>query len=360
MIIHFIYPHKNRIRTPDIIGIKIFEYLRQRYKIKIYDWDLFKKIYPRKGDILIGHLHPNPLTIMQRSFYSKNWEKRIIIQPFNGDKFTNSFLNSFVRDCDLFITICGKYWYDSIKLSPLFKHWSSKCVQLDLAVDTGNFPFVKKFFNSKNERRFLYIGNDNPLKNLKFLNKLSHKIPNNVDWVGSGCFNYKYLNSIGYLDFSDKSNQKFLEGYDFLISLGTHDANPTTVLEAIAWGIIPITSKTSGYTDDDGVIIIDITDINKATNQILNILNMGDYELLKKQHKNLKTIKSKFTWDVFLLNFEKHFNLALRNSKVNSPIKYKNIDFSLSDRFIQVKRNLRVFLAPFINNFRYLLRLNKK
>ena len=33
---------------------------------------------------------------------------------------------------------------------------------------------------------------------------------------------------------------------------GKSDPNPTVILEAMAWGLIPIATKGSGYTEDDG------------------------------------------------------------------------------------------------------------
>ena len=52
--------------------------------------------------------------------------------------------------------------------------------QLDLGLDRNQYPFIKKKFNSKNKRKFIYIGNDyaynNFAKNLNFLKKICDKV----------------------------------------------------------------------------------------------------------------------------------------------------------------------------------------
>ena len=84
----------------------------------------FEKIIPNKGDILIGHAHTNPLTVFRRSI-DQNWAKKVLLQPYNEDIFQMSHLYNLIPKCDLFISVCGKYWFDRINNSP-FKKWKKR------------------------------------------------------------------------------------------------------------------------------------------------------------------------------------------------------------------------------------------
>ena len=59
-----------------------------------------------------------------------------------------SHLYNLIPKCDLFISICGKYWFDRVNNSP-FKKWKKRMVHIDLGLDTKVYPFVKKKFNKK-------------------------------------------------------------------------------------------------------------------------------------------------------------------------------------------------------------------
>ena len=75
---HIIYPFNlKKDINPWSIGNNIFYALKYKYKVKTYVWTSIAKISPQNGDVLIGHAHPNPLTIFRRSVKSKNWFKKM-------------------------------------------------------------------------------------------------------------------------------------------------------------------------------------------------------------------------------------------------------------------------------------------
>ena len=124
--LHLIYPFdlKKKI-NPWSIGNNIYHALKNDFKIINYNWMSFGKIYPNKGDILIGHAHPNPFTIFRRSIENSNWHKKILIQPYNEDPLQMSHLYDLIPKCDDFIAICGEYWKKRINKSK-FKSWKKK------------------------------------------------------------------------------------------------------------------------------------------------------------------------------------------------------------------------------------------
>jgi len=245
MTIHLVYPHQNKISAPDVIGYKLSQALLSLGPVITYEWDSIGKILPNPNDILIGHPHPFPYTIFRRSLQHSNWSKVIILQPFNLDVKQVGYIDSIIDKCDRFLAITGKYWFDCIDQSSLSR-WSPKMIQIDLAVDRNNFPRIKRRFNIPGQRKFIYIGNDNPVKNVSFLSKIAQALPEYCfAWAGAGN-DHVGLQRFGQIDFSSKSGQELISQYDFMITVGTADANPTTVLEAMSWGLVQVCNPTSG------------------------------------------------------------------------------------------------------------------
>ena len=120
-----------------------------------------------------------------------------------------------------------------MKDSP-FRHWEPKIIHLDLAVDRSDFPFIKENFSPVGKRRFLYIGHTAWCKNISFLEKLADQLPKiDFAWIG-GNQSLKNIKGLGKLDFSNLEAKELVQKYDFLITVGSADANPITILGAMA------------------------------------------------------------------------------------------------------------------------------
>ena len=300
MTIHLLYPHKNRISAPNIIGFKLASYLSKFYEIELHDFDSFKSIKPQAGDVLIGHPHPMPFTSFKRSFLNKGWRKRIILQPFNHDPRQVGYLDPLIDSCDAFLAITGNHWFDTLPES-IFSRWSPKMKHLDLAVDRSLYPQIKFKFNPPGARRFIYIGNDHPGKNLNYLNSLAQALDLKITWAGKGSAKHNYSNlvNIGHLDFSTEIGKSLVADHDFMITVGSFDANPTTVLESMSWGLIPVCTKTSGYNNIPGIINIEGVDLIEAMKQVNHLMFLDNQTLIAMQATCHESLQKRFTWDIF-------------------------------------------------------------
>ena len=123
-------------------------------------------------------------------------EKSYTLQPYTTNIYQVGFLFKVLPYCDKFIAICGNYWFNKVRLS-YFKKWLPIMVQHDMAINSKDYPFLKKIL-IKNRRKFLYIGNDATEKNLYYLKFLAHKLNmKNFSTIGAkidGLKNYGYLN----------------------------------------------------------------------------------------------------------------------------------------------------------------------
>jgi len=298
--VHLVYPAGNRISTPDAIGRNLKLSLEKFYEVKTYNYDQLKTIHPGNADVLIGHWHPNPFTVFRMSAHKKGWKRVLALAPFCPDPtgWHNAFGNKIIEKCDRYLAITGNAWMKCLKDSP-FQHWEPKIVHVDLAVDRADFPIIKKNFNPAGKRRFLYIGHTAWYKNTSFLENLVEKVPGTFfSWMG-GPQRLKNINRLGKLDFSKVDAHNVIKEFDFLITVGSSDANPTTILEAMAWGLIPVCSVQSGYEGFSGIRNISIDNMEKAVETINNLQSVPEEQLKKWQQVNLAELENHFNWDRF-------------------------------------------------------------
>ena len=298
--VHLIYPAGNQISTPDAIGRHLKQSLENHYQVTTYNYDECKIIKPGNADALIEHWHPNPFTVFRMSAKKNGWQRVLGLAPFCPDSigWQNAFGNKIIKNCDRYLAITGNYWMNRLKNSP-FQHWGPKTVHLDLAVDRENFPFIKENFNSVGKRRFIYIGHSAWYKNTSFLEEIAQKLPHiDFAWIGENR-TLKNVKRLGKYDFSMQEAKNLIQEFDFMITVGSADANPTTILEAMAWGLIPVCSVQSGYEGFSSIQNISIDCINDAVETIKHLQLVPEEQLKKWQQENLNVLDKHFNWERF-------------------------------------------------------------
>jgi glycosyltransferase involved in cell wall biosynthesis len=297
--IHFVYPHGPSISCPDAIGRNVGQRLKQHYELLQYEWDDTRVIEPSGGDVLLGHPHPAPWTVFRRSARRRGWRRIIMMSPYNHDPRQVAFVDPLVPRCDLYLTITGSFWFDSVDGSP-FSHWRPKMVHVDLAIDRRDFPIVKRRFNPAGSRRFLYIGHGGWQKNVRYLEQLAQTMPGAaISWMGQGHTPLRGLTRLGYQDFTSESARRLVSTHDFLLTVGTADSNPATVLEAMAWGLIPVCTPTSGYEGRPGIITIPPDDPSGALLVLERLQSTPQDVLHGMQAANWNALDTHFNWDRF-------------------------------------------------------------
>jgi glycosyltransferase involved in cell wall biosynthesis len=299
--IHLVYPHGPRISTPDAIGRNLSERLRAQYKyqVALYDWKSAITIHPDPGDVLLGHPHPLSKTCFRLSMRQGGWRRILALGPYHhGDCMQVAFYDSFIARCDLFLAITGNYWFNTIEKS-VFAHWKPKMIHLDLAVDRMDFPVIKTRFSPPGQRRLVYIGHSRWTKNTPFLSQIAKRLPDfQFSWIGRGRHTIAGLIPYGFQNFADESARQLLDSHDFMITVGKADANPTTILEAMAWGLIPVCTPQSGYVNYEGIINIPLN-LDEAVKKLREIQVMPEEQLKSMQAANWNLLDSYFHWDRF-------------------------------------------------------------
>ncbi len=298
--VHLVYPSGPAIYTPFAIGRELSERLSRNYEVQIHHHRATYTIHPEPGDVLLGHPHWDPSAVFNSSVREPGWRRRLCLHPFApGDPKQVAHLDKVLPHCDLFLAITGSYWIKALPHTHC-RHFVPKVVHLDLAVNREHFPRVKTTFNPPGQRQFVYIGNHPWYKNLGYLDSIAMRMPHiKFSWIGSTKKRYRHLSQLGRYDFSDPAARNLLRNFDFLITVGNADANPTTIIESMAWGLIPICTPQSGYEGVEGIVNIPLNNIERAC-KIIEIMQQEDAgRLYAWQASNWHLIDTHFTWDRF-------------------------------------------------------------
>jgi glycosyltransferase involved in cell wall biosynthesis len=297
--VHLVYRYGSRISTPEAIGRELGRRLETRYEVFYHDWFDQGVIIPEPGDVLLGHPHPDPNSIFRRSLRQDGWSRRLMLAPFHhGDLRQIAFEDRILPDCDLFLAITGPYWVRTIRQSRC-SHWRPKMIPLEHAVDRGDFPPVKTSFAPPDKRRVLYVGHSGRGKGTPYLAEIAALLPESeFAWMGGGR-SIPGLTALGFTDFSSQGGKDLVSQFDFLMMTGNADSNPTTILEAMAWGLIPICTPTCGYEGIPGITNVPNGDAPAAAAIVRGLLHADESDLIAIQAANWRLLSEHYNWDRF-------------------------------------------------------------
>jgi glycosyltransferase involved in cell wall biosynthesis len=297
--VHLVYPAASAISCPDAIGRNLATRLAKRHRVVHHEWDTIGLVRPGPDDVLLGHPHPAPWTIFRMSARMPGWKKILVLCPYaHGSKGQVAFLHSSVRRAHRYLAITGPYWWRRVDAGP-FAAWKARMEPIDLALDRGDFPRIKGNFGEPGKRRFLYVGNTAPPKNVRYLSAIARAMPDvAVSWAGSGS-PIEGVRPLGVLDFSSGWARDIVAGHDFLLTVGNSDANPTTVLEAMAWGLVPVCTPQSGYESEAGIVNVPLDDVKGAVEVLRQLQSAPAADLEALRAINDRELDRRYTWDRF-------------------------------------------------------------
>jgi glycosyltransferase involved in cell wall biosynthesis len=150
------------------------------------------------------------------------------------------------------------------------------------------------------QRTFTYIGRDVAAKNLGYLSEIAQLVPDaTFDWIGPTRRPRAGLRSVGPVDFATPEGRAVVADHDILITVGRADSNPTTVIEAMAWGLLPVCTAESGYRGYDGITNVPLDDAAGAAAVLRELQALPADEFRARQEQNWQQVGEWFTWDRF-------------------------------------------------------------
>lgn len=297
---HGVVSHWPR-HAPDSITSHLYAYLCERCQVLLYDFR--ERIKPRVGpnDIIFGHPWSDPASIIQRLIMEgTHCRAKILIFPYHhGIPKYNEYVIPLVERCDLVLGITGQYWYDTMDSSP-FASWKPKFHRLDMAIDASDFPFVKTAFNPAGKRKYLYIGSDLDCKGLDILSRTMERLPDfECGWFGPGQDRPHIHHRAKWAVFTPDFAWQIASKYDLYVHAAVSDANPTTILEAMAWGLPVACTPQSGYYNIPTIATLSTTDIDANVRTLLELQYAPEEHLFQISRANRRCVETDHTWERF-------------------------------------------------------------
>jgi hypothetical protein len=255
------------------------------------------------SDIVIGHLWHTPNSFIRQALGSS--AKTFILQPYShrmvseGD--VPEYLGLFQKAVHLFF-ITGEYWYNTMLESP-FAALYPNVTRVDMAVNPAQHPFSKTTWNPPGKRGFLCIGADIPVKGLANVAELARIAGFRLGHYGSAnpeTFRHvPQMTLHGGKDFTPDVIADICKDYDYFLSLASSDANPTSLLETAAWGLIGACTRESGYLNHKPFIPLKLDDLEFNLSVIDGLQSTSESALHDLSLKMRTIVEEQYAWVKF-------------------------------------------------------------
>jgi glycosyltransferase involved in cell wall biosynthesis len=287
--------------APYSITENLHRYLAARANVKLYDLRDTGTIALQADDILLGHPHPDPETVMQKTLRAGApcRLKALLFPIHHALPEINEYALPLLERADVVLGIMGRYWYDTLE-SSFLAQWKKKIVRLDLAVNAAEYPLLKTKFNAPGRRGYLYIGNHRPEKGIEALSKTLEKLrayPRG--WVGGGEDIPHVPRIAGYRALTQGFVAGLAEDYDIFLNTSVSDANPATILEAMAWGFPVACTPQSGYYNMPSIVPLSTTEIDANVAALEELQHAPEARLRELSRANRALVETQYTWERF-------------------------------------------------------------
>jgi hypothetical protein len=308
------------IYAPYSITYNLIQAFKEVMPIKIYDWQepASNTAMVGKEDVLLIHPTPNfeewndnntwnginENTVGFSLLNQIDPKKIFLIVPYTHDAHESPWLTKvFERYVKNVIFICGQIWMDTWHLSPYMK-FPLNILRVDMALESRQYPLLKKAFNPKGKRKFLYVGTTMSYKNIGQLEQIALHVPGfEGGYISRG--NIKGWNKIAdYALLSPAYMAELAQEYDFFINCSSGDAQATTILEQMSFGMGVACTPESGY-NYPSIFKLHVHDTNFNVQQIENMQNADEDLLTSMALENRAIVSEKHNWQVFSSSIKK-------------------------------------------------------
>ncbi len=275
--------------------------LRGLDQVRFYDWKERVVIKNQRDDVLLGHPFPDDQTrTFNRACLEGHFAARFCLNPMHyGMPQYCQALAPSLDACDHILGIMGAYWFDTWKDGP-FARWTPKITHLDMAIETARFPRVKRTFNPPGRRKFLYIGNGERNKGTYLLSDLfgltqgKHRCL----WIGADR-TLPNLDHRPWQRLQGVTMERLAAECDVFLTLAISDANPTTILESMAWGFPVACTPQSGYYRMSELKELSTTDMTHNLAMLDYFQSAREDELRDQADRARALVETRFTFEPY-------------------------------------------------------------
>jgi glycosyltransferase involved in cell wall biosynthesis len=285
--------------APLSITHHVLQALRGLDEVRFYDWKERVVVRHQPDDVLIGHPFPGDLaTVFNRACLHEHFAARVALTPlhYGLPQFCQAIAPA-LDACDHILGIMGPYWFDTWNQGP-FARWAPKITHLDMAIEVSRFPRVKRAFNPPGRRKFLFIGNGEPYKGAHLLSQLfgQARESHQCVWIGADR-ELPNLERRPTQRLQGAVMERLAAECDVYVTMGISDANPTTILESMAWGFPVACTPQSGYYKMREIKELSTTDMAHNLAVLDYFQGAGEGELLQTADRARSLVETSFTFE---------------------------------------------------------------
>ena len=310
-------PWQHPIRAPHSITYNLIRAIRARgYQIRLYSFYEHTVAPMRSGDIFIGQPLPGEGMGVTRAAYDDRQsvtsrtirefpsERNFIIMPYAHDAQYSTFAKELIQENNKggggVVFIGGKIWErDWETRSPLASLQPLRKVHVtSMGIDPVEYPPVKKKFNAKGKRRYLYIGHTAWYKNTVELERIAERMPEyEFAHIGGGeVKGWKKLSNFAVL--TPEYMSQLAERYDVFVNVSTADPQATTIVEQMCFGLAIACTPETGY-EYPTFITLSTGDTEKNVQNLLALQSEKEENLLFRAQENRRIVQESHGWNQF-------------------------------------------------------------
>lgn len=312
-------PWQRPIRAPHSIAYHLLQALKKKNKVRFYSLFEHTVARLRENDIFIGHPAPlggfsfvgaatdDPLSVTSRTVREYPTNHTFLIMPYNHDQLYVSWARELLRHPIAgLILVGGDIWQkDWDKKSPFRDLPISRRINVNMGIDPSDYPLVKKSFNLPGRRKYLYIGHSSWVKNTKELENIASALPNfQGGHIGGG--NVRGWKKLAdFVALTPEFMSKIALEYDIFVNVSTADAQATTILEQMCFGLVVACTPESGY-NHASLVKLSTNDTVRNVSVLQELQQAPEAKLLSLSRENRLVAIREHSWEKFcdrVINF---------------------------------------------------------
>ncbi len=310
-------PWQHPIRAPHSITHNLLDAIRARgYDVRLYS--LYEHTVARlmPGDIFIGQPVPrggfgvtradtdDTESVTSRTIRKYPGARNFLMMPYSHDAQYSLFWKDLLRDNNVAgggaVFIGGEIWErDWEKKSPFADLGQLKKIHVTrMGIDASEYPLVKKSFNPKGKRKYLYIGHTAWYKNTAELERIAAAMPQyEFAHIGGGeVAGWKKLANFATL--TPEYMKKLASEYDIFVNVSTADPQATTIVEQMCFGLAIACTPETGY-DYPALATLRTNDTEHNIRVLQHLQEVNEAELLMQAKAHRAIAEEKHGWAQF-------------------------------------------------------------
>jgi len=281
-------------RHPNSASFNLIKAFKKAGSLKFYDLWEKRAVSMQAGDKFIGLPvqvydgrswdDPSIDCVTRRTLEKYNLDGTIILPYCHDLRYNQSTTGLIEKHGKNLVILSGKFWTDSWDQSPI-RPYVKNLLRVNMGIDPTEYPVIKKSFNPKGKRKYLYIGQAAWYKNTAQLEAIAAAIPGfEGGYISTGEIKgWKKIAS--WADLTTEFMAKLAEEYDIFLNTSSADPSPATILENMCFGFAVACTPESSY-NYPSLTRLHVTDTAFNIKQLADLQNTDEKELLRRAEVN--------------------------------------------------------------------------